>query len=232
MEAGGAHDLVYKELESLRVPETSPPDLCHKGKWLSLLSMKFKSRDGKDSVWDFCVRTRKLDLMNSDPGKHPSSFVDGTSIIPIIRRKDGKKDIVLVAEYRIPVGGRVLGFPGGLKDYGESAELCAMRELQEETGYTMDRCISEALPDIVSFVDPWKSNECENVVIAEIDGEHADNIKPKQDLEAEEDITVLIVPNLGPNTLDQAAAICQKYGMHMSSDLRRFLLGIKYASML
>ncbi len=46
--------------------------------------------------------------------------------------------LVLIDEYRVPVGGRVISLPAGLvgdKGEQESAETAARRELLEETGY-------------------------------------------------------------------------------------------------
>ena len=217
-------------IKPLKHGEPEPVILC-KNKWLWLLSIDFKTSDGKYAVWDMCARTAKSEWLQNNPGKQPHQFVDGTTIIPVIKRKGGK-DLLLVAEYRCPVQGRVLSFPGGLNDEGECAGSCAMRELKEETGYTPSHCIKESLPDIVSYNDPWKSNETENIVIVEIDGEDIKNLQPKQELETDEEISVVVIPNLGPNTLDDAALICNKYNIHMASDVRRFLTGIKYASMI
>lgn len=56
----------------------------------------------------------------------------------ILERKDGSADgpdIVLQKQYRPPLGKRVIEFPAGLVDKGETPEETAVRELREETGY-------------------------------------------------------------------------------------------------
>ena len=42
---------------------------------------------------------------------------------------------VMVRQYRYPLGQLLLEFPAGKRDPGESVLACAMRELEEETGY-------------------------------------------------------------------------------------------------
>lgn len=54
--------------------------------------------------------------------------------------------LILVEQYRIPVGRRCLELPAGLvgdTEAGESIALAAARELEEETGYRADRIVSE-----------------------------------------------------------------------------------------
>ncbi len=53
------------------------------------------------------------------------------AIIPLL--DDGR--VVLVRQYRYPVGQVLLEWPAGKLDAGESQLDCAMRELKEETGY-------------------------------------------------------------------------------------------------
>ena len=60
----------------------------------------------------------------------------------IIAIDDGH--VLLVEQYRIPLGKRSLEIPAGLIGdddgmEGESAETAALRELEEETGYTAER---------------------------------------------------------------------------------------------
>jgi ADP-ribose diphosphatase len=54
------------------------------------------------------------------------------AVIPLL--DDGR--VVLVRQYRYPVAKVLLEWPAGKLDAGESQIACAMRELQEETGYT------------------------------------------------------------------------------------------------
>ena len=50
-------------------------------------------------------------------------------------------EVILVEQYRVPLGQRCLELPAGLvgdEEEGESVELSAARELEEETGYRPD----------------------------------------------------------------------------------------------
>jgi ADP-ribose pyrophosphatase len=72
--------------------------------------------------------------------------------------------VVLIKEYRVPLGGYIYAFPAGLVDDGESIEETVRRELLEETGFelvqikriTTPLCSSAGLTDEMSplvFVD-------------------------------------------------------------------------------
>ncbi len=50
----------------------------------------------------------------------------------------GEGNIVLVRQWRQPLGGMSLSIPGGAVEAGESIEAAAERELFEETGYRAD----------------------------------------------------------------------------------------------
>lgn len=64
--------------------------------------------------------------------KHPGA----SSVIPVL--PDGR--VVLVRQYRYPVGQVTLEVPAGKLDVaGEDPLECAKRELSEETGYTAER---------------------------------------------------------------------------------------------
>lgn len=54
------------------------------------------------------------------------------AVIPIT--KEGK--IVLVEQYRKPLDKSIIEIPAGKLEQGESSESTALRELEEETGYT------------------------------------------------------------------------------------------------
>ncbi|NIQ96790.1 MAG: NUDIX hydrolase, partial [Desulfuromonadales bacterium] len=59
--------------------------------------------------------------------RHPG----GAAVLPVL--DDGR--LVLIRQYRAPVGRMVLEIPAGKLDGGEPPERCAARELIEEVGY-------------------------------------------------------------------------------------------------
>ena len=63
-----------------------------------------------------------------------------TGAVVVLADHDGK--IILVEQYRVPVGGRCLELPAGLvgdEDKNATVEETAVKELEEETGFTADR---------------------------------------------------------------------------------------------
>ena len=83
-------------------------------------------------------------------GKYMSAFKRGrwefvsrtgsTNAVVIIAEHDGK--MILIEQYRVPVGARCLELPAGLvgdEDEHATVEGTAVKELEEETGFTCDR---------------------------------------------------------------------------------------------
>lgn len=90
----------------------SKPESLHRGKYLELL---------RDGHWEFVRR------------------VNARGAVFVLAVTEAK-ELVLVEQYRVPVGERTLELPAGI--YGdaespaaETPEQCAMRELEEETGF-------------------------------------------------------------------------------------------------
>ena len=88
-------------------------EIVCKGKFINM---------AKDGKWEFCERVNAT----------PAAMIFACT-------PEGR--VLLVEEFRPPVGRRCLCFPAGLvgDESPESAAAAATRELEEETGYTAER---------------------------------------------------------------------------------------------
>jgi ADP-ribose pyrophosphatase len=68
------------------------------------------------------------------------SRTGSTNAVVILAEHDGK--VILIEQYRVPVGSRCLELPAGLvgdEDAHATVEDTAIKELEEETGFTCER---------------------------------------------------------------------------------------------
>jgi ADP-ribose pyrophosphatase len=90
--------------------------------------------------------------------------VGGVEAAVIIAIDEGH--VILVEQYRVPLGRSCLELPAGLvgdESEGETAEMSAARELEEETGYRPAKCT----PLGTFYASPGMVSECFTLVRAE-----------------------------------------------------------------
>lgn len=92
---------------------------------------------------EIVFRTPWFDIATVEPGDEPSGTTD--PYYCLIRRAgvlafvlDATGNVVLVEQYRPPVGRPVLEMPAGGIDEGETAHEAVAREVLEETGFVCD----------------------------------------------------------------------------------------------
>jgi ADP-ribose pyrophosphatase len=121
-----------------------------------------------DSPW-FKVSKDRVELPN---GSIIDDFytVKGDDLVCILAlRKDHKA--AFIKQYRHGIGRTILEIPGGGVDSGESSLEAAKRELMEETGLVSNNWHKLGQ----SFIDPARSNVCQNFYLA-LDAEPARDI--------------------------------------------------------
>ena len=88
-----------------------------KGRLLHAFRDTVRLPDGSDANREYVV--------------HPGAVM----IVPLLEDAAGELRVVLERQFRYPIGQVMIEFPAGKRDPAEDLQLCAQRELQEETGY-------------------------------------------------------------------------------------------------
>ncbi|MFA5786590.1 MAG: NUDIX hydrolase [Actinomycetota bacterium] len=108
------------------------------------------------------IRVRVDDVRFSDGSTGTREVVEhrgAVGALPVL--PDGR--VVLVRQYRHPVGGELIEIPAGKLDLdGEAVESCIRRELIEEVGFQAGRL----LPAAVFYTTPGFSNELFHLFVA------------------------------------------------------------------
>lgn len=95
-------------------------------------------RDEPEVVW----RGRFIEARRQGRWEYVSRTRDVTAAV-ILAVDDGH--VILVEQYRVPIGCRCIELPAGLvgdEQEGEAIEAAAIRELEEETGYRAERMVA------------------------------------------------------------------------------------------
>ncbi|MGM9603853.1 MAG: NUDIX hydrolase [Faecousia sp.] len=98
-------------------------------RFLSYYELEAVHRDG--SVSPYYMASRNPDPNTLKAVTHENK-PDGVVIYSLYQDK-----VVLVRQYRYPIGGFIYEFPAGLVEPGEEMEQAAIREMYEETGLTL-----------------------------------------------------------------------------------------------
>ncbi|XP_036095942.1 ADP-sugar pyrophosphatase isoform X2 [Molossus molossus] len=122
------------------------------------------------------------------------------------------------------MGSYCLEFPAGLIDDNESPEAAALRELEEETGYKGD--IAECSP--VICMDPGLSNCTTHIVTVTINGDEAENVRPKAKLGDGEFMEVISLPK--NDLMNRLEALVAEGHLTVDARVYSYALALKHAN--
>ena len=98
-------------------------------RFLNLYELDARQRDGKAITYYVASRAKSIDRLKSVEGHRRA---DGVIMYGVYGENRDK--IVLIRQYRYPLGDYIYEFPAGLVEPGEDVREGAIREMFEETG--------------------------------------------------------------------------------------------------
>ena len=98
-------------------------------RFLNFYEFEAIHRDGRVSPYYVSSRAKEIDQLKAVTGRNDP---DGVILYGVYGEEKDK--VVLIRQYRFPLGGYVYEFPAGLVEPGEDMLSAAIREIYEETG--------------------------------------------------------------------------------------------------
>lgn len=112
--------------------------------------------ESSERIYEGKVVNLRVDTVRFQNGKSGKrEIVEHGGAVAIVPLLADQKTVVLVRQWRSPVGGPVLEVPAGGLEEGEDPEGCAKRELTEEIGQTAGKLV----PLYTAYVAPGYSTE-------------------------------------------------------------------------
>ena len=144
-------------------------EIVNEGPFLNLMEATYEY-EGKEGKWTYVSRS-------TNTGKSDAVMIIGLMEDPY--------RVVLIKQFRVPVGEYIIELPAGLVDEGETVEETAIREFKEETGMEVKKILSVS-PS--TYNSAGLSDETVTTVFAHVDG-----IPSTAENDSTEDIEVLVL---------------------------------------
>lgn len=151
--------------------------------YLNLYRIETADRKGKELRYYFVSR-REEEALKINTGENAP---EGVTIFAVT--EECPRKLLLIEEYRYPLGKRVYDVPAGMIDPGEDGHAAAIREVREETGMCLEICRGmEDFSGNAAFMTPGMTDESNVTLFGFVSGK-ADN----RYQEDEEDIQVRLL---------------------------------------
>lgn len=179
---------------------------------INLFNIHYKTKDGKERVWNYACRGTKEDLIAEMNNK--SKQPNGVIIFATIKDTN---NVVLLKEFRIGINDYIYSLPAGMVDFGEDLCTAAKRELEEETGLKLIS-IDTSKNSIPRYSSIGLTNEKNSIVYGIADG----NITPSMLGDNEEGLIMIVTPEQIKEILQE-----DKVGARTQLLLEKYLLELE-----
>ena len=103
-------------------------------RFLNMYELDMESETGKKSSYYVASRAKTVEDLKIRTRENKADGV----IIYSLYQEEGEEKIVLIRQYRCPLDDYIYEFPAGLVDEGETFQEAGIRELKEETGFSLN----------------------------------------------------------------------------------------------
>jgi len=145
--------------------------LVHSTPYLKLFDRTYINND-KEHSWH--VVSRRESPVNLEDNNNTNA--DAVHIVGVMEDLEIPR-LVVIEEYRPPIGGWTVGLPAGLIDEQESAQDAAVREMKEETG--LDFTYVSESPRL--FNSPGMTDESSIMVFGTVTGNISDELQEEKE---------------------------------------------------
>lgn len=180
-------------------------------KFLNMFEFRGTNKMGHPFRYFVASRAEKDEDLKAVSGEN---FPDGVIMYSLYGEK--KDRVVLIRQFRIPLGGYLYEFPAGLVEKGEDYREAAVREMHEETGLTMTPIEADPMYEAPRFTTAGLTDESCCMVYGYASGEPS-----RKYLEEGEEIQIILADREEVKRIlkeERVALMCAYQLMHFLED--------------
>ena len=151
-------------------------DQLTENRFVNLYHVKGENSKGHHSNYFVASRAKQIDELKIRTQKVTA---DGVAIYALYGEKRDR--VVLIRQWRYPIGSWVYEFPAGLCEPGENFREAAVRELHEETGLTLTPIEADAMYEAPRFTTVGMTDEAVATVYGYASGELSDRFEEQSE---------------------------------------------------
>ncbi len=188
---------------------------CTQNPYLNYYELDVVHKGGEAGRYFMASRAKREEEMTLHTGQVKA---DGVAIYALYGEKQDR--VVLVRQYRYPLGDYVYEFPAGLVEKGEDFHGAAVRELKEETGLTLHPLQVDPIYEKPYFTSVGMTDESCATVYGYADGEISKTLQ-----ETGEDIEIVLADRQEVRRIlreEKTALLCSYMLLHFLHDEEPF----------
>ena len=184
-------------------------------KFLNMFEYRGTNKVGHEFRYFVASRAAKDEDLKAVSGKNDP---DGVIMYGLYVEKEDR--VVLIRQFRIPLGCYIYEFPAGLVDRGEDYRAAAVREMHEETGLKFDPIEADQMFEAARYTTAGLTDESCATVYGTARGEVSNKGE-----EASEEIEIVLADRKEVKRIlkeENVALICAYMLMHFLADEEPF----------